>query len=87
MLTLQDYIIPLIVLAILVVLFWQAGRFIKKLPSKTIKTLNMAGFVIAIAGGILWYLAKHTAFMYVTFIGVTIYFLFIRYDSKEEKTD
>ena len=87
MLTLQDYILPLIVLAILVVLFSQAGRFIKKLPSKTIKTINKIGFIIAIAGGILWYLSKHTAFMYVTFIGVTIYFLFIRYDSGEGKTE
>lgn len=83
----QNYILPIIVLAILVILFWQAGRFVKKLPSKTIKTINMAGFIIAIAGGILWYLAKNPAFMYVTFIGVTIYFLFIRYDSKEEKTN
>ena len=82
----QNYILPIIVLAILVILFWQAGRFVKKLPSKTIKTINMAGFIIAIAGGILWYLAKIPAFMYITFIGVTIYFLFIRYDSKEEKT-
>ena len=47
----------------------------------------MAGFIIAIAGGILWYLVKIPAFMYITFIGVTIYFLFIRYDSKEEKTN
>ena len=83
----QDYILPIIILAILVIAFSQAGRFVKKLPSKTIKTINKTGFIIAIAGGILWYLAKHTAFMYVTFIGVTIYFLFIRYDSKEKKTD
>ncbi|MFZ3072039.1 MAG: hypothetical protein WA162_02205 [Thermodesulfobacteriota bacterium] len=83
---LQDYILPLIVLAILIVLFWQAGRFVKKLPQKTIKTLNTTGFIIAIAGGILWYLTKYPAFMYVTFIGVTVYFLFINYDSKEEKT-
>ena len=80
----QNYILPLIVLAILIVVFWQAGRFIKKLPPKTIKTVNTAGFIIAIGGGILWYLSKHPAFMYLTFIGVTVYFLFMNYDSKEK---
>ena len=71
----------------LILLYKYADRWIKRLDPKTVKTVNWIGFGIALAGGILWYLAKHTAFMYVTFIGVTIYFLFIRYDSGEGKTE
>lgn len=73
------------VVIVMVLIYKHADRWIKKMEPKTVKTVNWAGFVLGVAGGILWYLFAYGIFMIITLVGVVLYFLFYGYDKMEEE--
>ncbi|HEY4708466.1 MAG TPA: hypothetical protein VII64_13485 [Thermodesulfobacteriota bacterium] len=73
-----------VVIAI-ILLYKYADRWIKRLDPKTVKTVNWVGFVLGVAGGILWYLFAQGIFMIITLVGIVLYFLFYGYDRMEEE--
>jgi len=73
-----------VVIAI-ILLYKYADRWIKRLDPKTVKTVNWVGFVLGVAGGILWYLFAQGIFMIITLAGIVLYFLFYGYDRMEEE--
>lgn len=73
-----------VVLALMLV-YKYADRYIKKMDPKTVKTVNWIGFVVGVAGGVLWYAFAQGIFMIITLAGVVIYFLFYGYDRTEEE--
>ena len=73
-----------VVIAI-ILLYKYADRWIRRLDPKTVKTVNWVGFVLGVAGGILWYLFAQGIFMIITLVGIVLYFLFYGYDRMEEE--
>lgn len=71
----------------MILLYKYADRWIKRLDPKTVKTVNWVGFVLGVAGGILWYLFAQSIFMIITLVGILLYFLFYGYDRMEEEQD
>ncbi len=71
----------------MILLYKYADRWIKRLDPKTVKTVNMVGFVLGVVGGILWYLFAQGIFMIITLVGILLYFLFYGYDRMEEGED
>ena len=68
-------------------LYTYAGRWIKTLKPKTVKTVNWTGFLVAISGGAAWYVLNKSIYMFITLFGVVIYFLFYSYDKMEKKEE
>ena len=82
--TIQGFIILAIIFIAILFAYSYADRIIKRLPAQTVKNINWVGFILAVAGGILWYFYKKPLFMFITLLGVIIYFLFYNYDKMEE---
>lgn len=80
-----DILISAVVVAALFILFKYAGRLTKKLPAETVKTLNWAGFIAAIAFGTLWYFMPNPILMFLTLSSVVVYFIFYDYNSSPPK--
>ncbi|TAN62451.1 hypothetical protein EPN18_04740 [bacterium] len=68
----------------LIIVYRNAGRFIKKLPPKTVKTVNWIAFTEAALSGVAWFIFNDVIFMFLCFAGVVVYFLFYDYDKTEE---
>lgn len=81
-----DFAILVGIVAILMVVYKNADRFIKKLNPETVKKINWAGFLIGVAGGIAWYALHNGIFMFITLFGIVIYFLFYGYDQTQENS-
>lgn len=64
-----------------------ADRWIKKIPRRTAKTINWAGFSVATFGGIAWYLFNLDIFMFITLAGIITYFLFFSHERHGEKEE
>ncbi len=83
--TIPEFMILVGIFILIMVFYRRADRWIKGLEPDTIKTVNWAGFIMAVIGGTLWYFYNHNAFMFLTLTGIVIYFLFYNYDEEEEK--
>ena len=81
----SGFLIVIGIVAVMVLLYKHADRWIRKMDPKTVKTVNWTGFIIGIAGGVLWYLFAYGVFMIITLVGVVLYFLFYGYDTMEEE--
>lgn len=64
-----------------------ADKWIKKIPRRTAKIINWAGFSVATFGGIAWYLFNEDIFMFITLAGIITYFLFFGYERHGEKEE
>ncbi len=80
-----EFFIVIGVFILMMVGYRVADRYVKKLDPKTVKTVNWIGFVVGVAGGILWYASSNQIFMFITVIGTITYFLFYGYDKMEEE--
>ncbi|MBI5042805.1 MAG: hypothetical protein HZC10_03025 [Nitrospirae bacterium] len=60
-----------------------AGKYIKKLPSNIVKTINWISFGIAVISLILKYIKGDILYWYIFLASIIIYFLFYNYDSKK----
>lgn len=78
------FVVVGIVIAMML-LYKYADRWIKKMDPKTVKTINWVGFIMGVAGGVLWYSLAQGIFMIITLIGILLYFLFYGYDKIEEE--
>ncbi|MBI1910590.1 MAG: hypothetical protein HYS21_01160 [Deltaproteobacteria bacterium] len=83
--TFLEFFIMIGIFIALMILFKRADKWVKKLQPKTVKTINWIGFIVGLAGGVLWYAYDHNLFMFMTLIGIVTYFLFYSYDSMEEE--
>lgn len=69
----------------LLFLYKYAGRFVKQLSPKAVKTVNWTAFAVAVLSGIAWLAFNDSIFMLFTLAGVIVYFLFYNYEAPEEK--
>jgi hypothetical protein len=74
----------LLFIAVLAIVFI-GGKYIKRLPSDTVKKINKISFGIAVVSGILLYLLHHAVLMYIFLASIAAYFLFFNY--KEERKE
>lgn len=82
--TLQDYL-PIIGISLLIFLIvLVAGFWVRKLPSRIIKTLNTVSFYTAMASGILLYLNRASIFRYIFLGSLVAYFLFYNYKETDK---
>jgi hypothetical protein len=81
----MDFFVVVGIFILMMVGYRIADRYVKRLQPKTVKTVNWIGFTIGMIGGILWYLFANQVYMFVTILGVIIYFLFYGYDRMEEE--
>lgn len=56
-----------------------AGKYIRKLPSKTVKRINQISFGFAVVSGILQYIYDKPIFMYLLGASVVSFFMFFNY--------
>ncbi len=85
--TIPEFLILAGIFVIIMIFYRRADRWIKTLAPDRVRSINWVGFIMAVAGGTLWYFYKHNAFMFITLTGIIIYFLFYNYESpdREEK--
>lgn len=83
--SITGFIVTVGVVISMILVYKYADRWVKKMDPRTVKTLNWIGFIVGVAGGILWYATSNGIFMLITLAGVLAYFLFYGYDSMEEK--
>ncbi len=61
-----------------------AGKYVKKLSSNVVKTVNWISFGIAAISLILNYIKGDILYWYIFLASIIIYFLFYNYDSKKD---
>ena len=81
----MEFFIVVGVFILMMVGYRIADRYVNRLSPKTVKTVNWIGFIIGMIGGILWYLFANQVYMFITVIGIVVYFLFYGYDRMEEE--
>lgn len=81
----MDFFVVVGVFILMMVGYRIADRYVKRLKPKTVKTVNWIGFTVGMIGGILWYLFANQVYMFITVIGIIVYFLFYGYDRMEEE--
>lgn len=80
-----DFFVMVGIFIVMMLVYKYADRLVARLKPSTVKTVNWIGFGIGILGGVAWYLFGNALYMYLTLLGVIIYFLFYNYDKMEEK--
>ncbi|MBE7415600.1 MAG: hypothetical protein HS130_10405 [Deltaproteobacteria bacterium] len=83
--SITGFMITVGVVIAMILVYKYADQWVKKMDPGTVKTLNWIGFIVGVAGGVLWYATANGIFMFITLAGVLFYFLFYGYDSMEEK--
>ncbi len=83
--SITGFLVTVGVVIALILVYKFADLWVKKMDPRTVKVVNWIGFIVGVAGGVLWYATSNGVFMFITLAGVLVYFLFYGYDSMEEK--